>query len=519
MRLPGRPRAWYRAQPPVVRKLINVFLCVVLVAAGALVYVRLTDSGCGQDGVEHRDDTGECTGVTDGAYVFNPRLAQVSRRIKEENDRVEALDGEYATIALMIPMTPGKGLVSAQKQVLREVQGAFLAQYRANREPGAEPPVRLLLANPGRGEENHWREVAEDLAARADGEENLRVVFGFNVSVESVRNTVRYLTADRGVAVVGGPITADGLRNSADRPHAYPGLAHVVPSNRDQVDALSEYLDLKDPNEAFLIEDTHRTDLYTRSLRAAFEEKVEGADRAPETYDSSQVTLNDFRLIVSSLCDSEATTVYFSGRPPELRLLINALGRRGCSHKEYRVVTVSGASTLAHDEKVQWEAFDHGLSLEYATVTHGDAWTSGAVPRTGGSAAGVEALSELVGDGSKAGDVGEIGPTDLTDGRTITTHDSAMTAVAGIRNRVQKKGGIPSRGSIGAAWERLHGSQRVEGAGGWICLDRYGNPYNKAVAIVRLVPGPDGERGRIRFEKLAWPKGHAPDAACTVGAE
>lgn len=511
-------RAWYRAQPPVLRKLIITLLCVALVAAAGVVYVEITDRSCGEPGVAHRDDTGECTGVTDGAYVFNPQLSAVSQRIKEENDRIEALDRPYATIALMIPMTPGKGLMGAQRQVLREVQGAYLAQYRANREYGAEPPIRLLLANPGRGEENHWREVAEDLAGRADGKENLRVVFGFNLSVKSTEKTIGYLTRVRDVAVVGGPITADDLRNSEEDPDKYPGLAHVVPSNSDQVRALDAYLDLKDPDKAFLVEDTHSTDLYSRSLRTAFEGVVEGASRAPETYDSSQVTLNDFNLIVNNLCDSEATTVYFSGRPPELRLLINALGKRGCSHKKYRVVTVSGASTLAHDTKVQWKAFDHGLSLEYATVTHGDAWT-GTVPETGGSATDVTALSDLVGHGPKADDVGEIGPTGLADGRTITTHDSALTAIAGIRNRVKKKGLVPARESIKAAWKRLHGPEKVRGASGWICLDAYGNPYNKAVAIVKLVPGPDYERGRIVFQKLAWPKGDPPDESCTAAPE
>ena len=89
-------------------------------------------------------------------------------------------------------------------------------------------------------------------------------------------------------------------------------------------------------------------------------------------------------------------------------------------------------------------------------------------------------------------------------------------AIAGIRNRTTTKGQVPGLDSIAAAWPRLHGDQMVRGAGGWICLNGYGTPYDKAVAIVRLSPRKDRH---IEFEKLAWPDGHPPSEQCTAAPD
>lgn len=58
-------------------------------------------------------------------------------------------------------------------------------------------------------------------------------------------------------------------------------------------------------------------------------------------------------------------------------------------------------------------------------------------------------------------------------------------------------------------WPQVKGSLRVQGASGWICLDNYGNPYNKAVPIVELA-----QDGSQRFVQIAWPEGRPPTTAC-----
>ncbi|MGP3926476.1 hypothetical protein [Streptomyces sp. 8N616] len=509
-RLLGNLWHWHRAKPPLVR-LLHYALAVVLLGppAGYLLSIPF-DTSCAT-GVERRGGDSECTGVTDGSYPFFDELEPVSDRIKDENDRVEDGDTAYATIALMIPL-PHENNDVEKERALREVQGAYLAQWRANHVDKDSPPIRLVLANPGH-DNKRGKEVADQLADMASGGERLRGVFGFNRSVDSTLDTITYLTQTKGIPVVGGPITSEGID-----PGNLPGLAKVIPPDRDQAEALTRYLDVT-PQETFLVEDIKSDDLYAKSVREAFraettESKGAKTPYAPEQFDSSNVLPNDFKQMVNNLCDSQATTVYFSGRVPELAQFIRALGNRGCTHHHYTVVTLSGGSLLALDPVLQssWQGFKRGagIDVKYATVTHEDAWTTNVPPSTGGSAEDFHALSDFITDPKEHEKVGDMGRTDLADGHTITTHDAALTMIEGIRNRQVAGDRIPDLADVREAWRRLHGDSKVRGASGWICLDNDGNAFNKAVAIVRLDPDPP----HITFEKLAWPTGEPPTDEC-----
>lgn len=71
---------------------------------------------------------------------------------------------------------------------------------------------------------------------------------------------------------------------------------------------------------------------------------------------------------------------------------------------------------------------------------------------------------------------------------------------------------MPSLSEVADSWLRLHGNNRVEGASGWICLDQYGNPYDKTVSMVHLDPATK----TAVFDGIAWPAGRAPDANCSI---
>ncbi|MFC7219641.1 ABC transporter substrate-binding protein [Streptomyces polyrhachis] len=502
-------RLWNAGLVDAVRN-TSALVCLVLAggAIGGICWTWQLPAYCQSGNGQLVEEGGECVGISDGSYTFIDELAPVSARIEELNDRVEQGDRPYATIALMIPMTPAKDDRAGRAQLLREVQGAYLAQYRANEVDKEDVPVRLVLANPGRGLD-HGRQVADWLAEKAASpQDRLRVVFGFNLSKTQTADTISRLTKDMGIPVVGGPITATDLANNGNG--RYPGLAKIVPSNRDQAYALHHHL-REDESRTFLIEDVSDSDLYARSLREAFTEVTRGAASGPERYNADKVTKSDFKLMVNNICDSEARTVYFAGRPDAMAQLVNALGARGCRDRHLRLVTVSGASTIALDPDLDWGALTRGkgLTVEYATITHPDAWSSSrtpAPPATGGSPEYLATLTGLLADDS-AHRPGDIGPTDLSDGRTITMYDSALTAITGIVNRVREKGHVPELADIAEAWNRLHGVNRVPGASGWICLDGNGTPYDKAVAIVRLVAGGNGARGHLAFQGVAWPTG------------
>ncbi|MGW2205009.1 hypothetical protein [Streptomyces sp. NPDC001774] len=96
-RLPGGPLTKAAA--------LVVALAVLGAAVWAGIVVLGPDPACGK-GIEERGPEGsrECTGVTDGSYVFADNLREVSARIKTENERIK---GEpHVSVAVMLPMAP-----------------------------------------------------------------------------------------------------------------------------------------------------------------------------------------------------------------------------------------------------------------------------------------------------------------------------------------------------------------------------------------------------------------------------
>ncbi|MFF6987527.1 hypothetical protein [Streptomyces sp. NPDC010273] len=494
--------------------LVVAFLLVVCLGAfyGFRAY---EDDSCGA-GVHEESPGRECVGVTDGSVSFDPALDQVSARVKAENARVARSGDPYATIALMIPMDFAAPTSAVdRKHALWEVQGAYFAQYRANHQDNRRAPaIRLVLANPGAGG-GHWRRVADQLAdMAASPTHRLRAVFGFDISIPTTERTIGYLTNERKIPVVGGALTADDIANTPQHPHAYEGLVRVNPSNTDQAAALAHADRGVGARQTVLVEDARDDDNYITSLRKVFEARTAGAPLAPEQYRSPQdigvagTTSNDFRQIVANICESPAKEIYFAGRPVQLRQFLNELGHRGCHARSYTVITGPAANALPLDDQLEWDTLRHGVTLEFTASSHPDAWTGPHAPATGGSPADFSTLKQLTNPQL----TGPVGPVDLNDSRAIITYDSALTAIQGIRDEAVQGHAVPSTDAVRDAWLHLHGIGRVEGAGGWICLDNQGNPYDKAVAVVRLDPTTHTDR----FVTLSWPTGKPPTGSCTA---
>lgn len=505
---------------PLYQALLVIAAAIAVAAGGYLVYRSwFADEPACAPGVSKRGARHECVGVTDGAYAYDRSLKEITKLIHEENKRVEeqAKDAVSppATIALMIPMISDNP--AEQQEYVEQVQGAYLAQYRANHNTNRQPLIRLLLANPGRGYE-HWPVVADQLArAASDEKQNLRAVAGINISLPETKAAIGHLTEKMHIPVVAGPMTADDIANDEKRPHRYPGLARVAPGNADLADALASYgKDIK-PAETMVIEDIREGDNYLESLRKRFEELAEGAPNAPETFRSPPDfndegnLANDFHQMVPDICTSAAKTIYFAGRPVQLRQFLIELGDRNCD-KHYTVISGSHASTLTVDEKFadHWDALTKGagITLRYAALAHPDAWGDKSTERTGGTRAALKELTGLLGQAGAT-------PSDLVDGRIIITYDAVGTAVQGIRNDTVGNVKMPTLAEVADSWLRLHGNNRVEGASGWICLDQYGNPHNKAVPIVHLDP----RKKTAVFDRITWPAGRAPDVNCSISSD
>ncbi|MEV0170984.1 hypothetical protein AB0I00_07630 [Streptomyces sp. NPDC050803] len=460
-------------------------------------------------GVVRPEGSDECVGVSTTDYAFDrPQLREVVRAIDRENRSLKP--GGYVTVALLEPFTATDP--DNLGDVLHEMQGAYLAQYRANHESNGQlPAIRLVLANPG-ATGAHWEHTVDQLERMTKGPDRLRAVTGVGLSTENNKRAVKELTR-RGIPVVGTSITADDLANGQDGKDPFPGLARVSPTNTDEARALASFAKVT-AGKALLVYDKPG-DPYTRTLQESFAKLIEGSPYEPQPFtppaDRSKegTTANTFRQITHLVCDTapETDTILFAGRHTQLRQFINALGGRGCQDRKFTLLTGDEASYLTGDKDLDRSALTHNLSVRYTALAHPDAWPQDAA-KTGGSAADAHDLAALLATGDRK-PVGPIGQVSLQDGQLIIAYDAMRLAVNGIREATPDGRTAPPLADVGLQWPQVKGSLRVNGASGWICLDVHGNPYDKAVPVVELTP-----EGRARFVKIAWPEGKPPGKEC-----
>lgn len=493
-----------------LRRYLALLVAAALVA-GLVFAVRplLRDDRSCAPGVSRPAGSDECVGVATGSYDFGQaRLRDVVQAIRRENDRLQP--GGYVTVALLLPYT-SKSMTSLN-DILHQLQGAYLAQYRANHDSNGEAPaIRLVLANPG-ATGSHWRQTVDQLTRMTTSADRLRAVAGVGQSTDNGKKAVRELTR-RHIPVIGSSITADDLANGQHGQDPYPGLARVSPTNTDEARALASFARVS-AGKALLVYDKPG-DPYTRTLQRSFAALIKGSPYEPQPFtppaDRSQegTTANTFRQITHLVCDTsrETDTILFAGRHTQLRQFINALGGRGCQDRKYTVLTGDEASYLTHESELDRTALRHRLAVRYTSLAHPDAWARDTA-RTGGSAADFGALNELLA-GARRAPVGPIGSAALDDGQLIIGYDTLRLAVHGIREAVPDGRKFPALADVGLQWPQVKGSLRVDGASGWICLDVHGNPYDKAVPIVELTP-----EGGARFVRIAWPEGKPPAKDC-----
>ncbi|MFH8349736.1 amino acid ABC transporter substrate-binding protein [Streptomyces sp. NPDC018045] len=530
-----------------IRKAFTVLVVLaVVVPAAILLPAKFGEPERCAEGVEK--SAGECIGVNGSGYDFGvAEIRKVAEAIRKENERVVGAENGRAdgqensvTVAMMLPLQPK--MPAERRQLRSELQGAYLAQYRANRTENS-PLLRLVLANPG-ADYAQQEKVVDQLAAMADSpRDNLRAVTGFNLSLGATKKAVARLTNELSIPVLASRVSADEIANP-DNPGGrlpFPGLARIIPTNRQQADALANFHGGLRDAETVLVRDTRPHDIYDESLAKAFSRPEPGPPgpkdqvfESPGINDPGQ-TGNHFSLIGHNICASDARVVYFAGRPVHLRLFALKLAEVPCHGKKYTIVSGSGAATLDRYltdddwERLRGDGGSPTITVQYAAPGHPDAWDVALrawekeqQAKTGRKPAAadrpdyltdprkeLQVLRDLI-DQPATGDIGAV---QLEDSRTMLVYDGVRTIAEAIfLANAQAAESIPSRERVAAEWPRLEAAHRVRGASGWICLTNGGNAYDKPVAVVQLDP----RTRRVAFVGLGWPEKKPQPAECVV---
>ncbi|MFK4067326.1 amino acid ABC transporter substrate-binding protein [Streptomyces sp. NPDC029674] len=474
---------------------------------------------------------GECIGVNGTGYAFGtPEIDEVARAIAEENEKFVG-DKPHVTVALMLPLQPD--LAAERVQLRSEIQGAYLAQYRANRDENT-PLLRLVLANPGDAYAQQERVVDQLAEMSADKHHNLRAVTGFNLSLDATEKAIARLTRELHIPVLASRVSADELANpeNSTGKDPYPGLARIIPTNRQQADALASFHGRLKDAETVLVRDERPHDIYNDSLAKAFSRDEDGPPGPKEQpFESPSITDpgdtgNDFTLIAQNICQSTARYVYFAGRPVHLRLFALKLADAHCEGKKYTIVSGSGAATLNRYMKDDdWERLRGGgkdpvITVQYAAPGHPAAWDGQLKGKSGADRkpyfteprAELNALRTLI----RSGRAGDIGDVHLEDSRTMLVHDGvSVIAKAVLLANAQTESTVPPLKRVSDMWQRIEAVNRVRGTSGWICLTNAGNAYDKPVAVVQLNPRTE----RLEFVGIGWPEDKPQPAGCRVPSE
>jgi|GEM_PF-5313209 len=301
---------------------------------------------------------GECVGINDGSYSFDPGLDWITERIHHMNVKVAELsdtrdDVEAFRIVMMSSFSLTGDADLSEEQIVRAVEGAYVALMRQNgfADTGSGVEVvapesrifQLYLANEGSVQQG-GETVVGDLAAMVDDEIPLSIVIGQSSTTTVTENIARQLSELR-IPMIASSSTSTTINNVTS-----PGLIRSAPNNEDFAAALRDHLDQwsdtdREPIKGLLLADENESDVFSRNLADQFRRYLDpylvqnsltfhgsaGAGRSTVYFDH----------ITNEICaDPETNAVFFAGRYSDLETFLRSLELRGCRGAGSTPITV-----------------------------------------------------------------------------------------------------------------------------------------------------------------------------------
>lgn len=437
---------------------------------------------------------GECVGVTNGSYVFDPALGKVENAIFKEDERVRGSGRSYETVAFLLPIS-GTGGVELMSNIEEQLEGAYTAQYYANRNnvQGTTPLIQLLIASSGTQAAEY---VTTDTIIENDvASQHLVAVAGIGVSLDTTVSEVQALTR-HGIPVIGSTITSDAFDN-------IPGLVRVAPSNAQEVSAALKFIKPRS-RTAILIQDVNQTDTYDTTLVKEFTADFPDATHriiSKETYDTTndvnpnglagQEVANRIGQMISDICVAHPDVVLFAGRGRDLGTLITDLGNRPCTFP-VTILTGDDTTDMQITAAVRGALADD-VTLDYAAEANPDEWNSGSTEVIQQGRQGFRQFQNAF--------TSQFPQVSYNDGIAMQCYDAMLTSVTVIR----LAGINATTNAVVQEFNAIRLSRVVLGASGPIMLSAIyqgqnaqgSNPVGKVVPILRLLP-----TGTAQFLKL-----------------
>lgn len=422
--------------------------------------------------------------LTDASGVFGADLDPVMERIRKENERVLLEHpNDYVTIVVLLPMTGAQPEIAMSRETLRHaLEGSHVAQLWRNKDKAAPPYIRLLVGSTGPSD------VDDTVAAIREQQRGDHIVAatGMGASTAATGSAIAQLGADS-FAMVGAVITSDDLQRK-------PGLVRIAPLNSEEAAAALRFArERLGPLPSVVVKDSNADDSYTRTLTEAFTGAL-----APVTVLSFDSAANNpgtvLGNVAESICNSDARTIYYTGRGDNLPELLSGLARFSrCVARGIAVITGDDASELNRTASgALWQDGGGRIQLFYTALAH-----------PADPAAKVKAFMDRFGAGEEYG-FARLFPRELLDdGQAIMHHDALLTAIRAV-DKYAGQPGLPGPAEVAAMLRS--GTADFDGASGHININADGNPIDKRIPVLELHP--DGKATSAGWPKL--PEASAP---------
>lgn len=469
---------------------------------------RLADNGIHVRHAEARG-RGQCIGVTEGRFVFDPQVRTVQEHIAAENawvmGQANATGRPYVTAVVMDTFTP-RTSDGANEQVAAgraTLQGIYLAQRDYNRA-GYVPMLRVLVANAGASSQ-YAVEVAHQIVTAAERDSTIVAVLGLGQSRATTPRAVDIL-GSAGLPMVASFASDDRLRERSD--HFY----RVAAPNRRQAEVAALYAKRRlGLTSAIVISDTR--DAYSENLAADFVAAFTDPRHTlvyPErlVYDAERPDVaNTLSDLAQQACFVHPDLIYFAGRAREMTMLLSGIRNAPCD----RPVTIMSGHDVTQLQSTAppTPGLKLRVPLYYTAPASPAAWRPERQPPF------YRAYYNYIADTRGVG--GPAGAPPPPNGHAVLAYDAARVVTQALTRLP-----APAEADSFAMWRAIEGTtgvNAVSGASGTIDLGDQldGDPRDKAVALLRLTGLGEpatlvGTCGRVSGDRhdLAKPPGSIP---------
>lgn len=457
-----------------------------------------------------RAGTGECIGVTEKGFAFQPSdtaMSDVQAKVGELNQRAAQAHRDnpnrpYVSLVFIAALTsPNQSPVLASER--ESLAGIAVVQDRQLAKTGNnEPLLRILIANAG-SEMRYGSQLAGLLRDMVGADPSIVGAVGFDQSRQPALETILELSK------IGLPMVASTL--SADQiPGKSPLYYQVSPQNKREAAVAAKYAEsvLNGPRRVLIVSPDDPGDTYSNNLRedaiATFRGvgfEVESDGYYTLTPGTANTQLPGSRQLGQKRVCGYPGVVFFTGRIEDFEPMLDGIDGT-CKGSAPKIIGGDDVSRYVADRTLRGRY--PSVPFDYLTFAIGEG--------------GCDEKNDLYHR------MRRLFPQECQSDRDIAldeyaplAYDATLAYVKAVERIREEPGNIPlDRSSVWHHLARISGSAVIEGESGTIDFGGRADqqvPLDKFIAVMRVEgPGPPLKQGSCGRHRSHLPSPWCPPA-------